>query len=255
MVDTIKSSAHPYELVNPADRRWLALHGEAHCNRIFRGQEAFADYVLVHKNPEPFPGRDVWQECSILEAIQGYRWAPELVACDPSAGIFVYPFYPSVEEGCILPRLLLDVLQDLEHIREGPVQAYADLLAHYRRLLPSTAAVQATLFEFESLIDWLMCGERCLVHHDLHRANFRYGGGSEGEPVLRVLDWEYAGLGNPWLDRSALLTHGLLTVDDLRLLPSLANLSLPTILDNLAIAHRIRTVLDQLWSWRQAMFS
>ena len=255
MVKANKSVVQLSQVLNLPDAHWVPMHDGGHLNRVCRGRGELEAYVRVRKGAMFIPGREIEREQQILMSVRGCEWAPELLASDTARGLFLYPYYPGRKATAADRDVLLRFLDDLRQHDDAPPQDYASLIAAYRSLLPDTQRIAVCLSELEARLFWLQQDSQCLVHHDLHPDNLLSSSASAEGGCLKVLDWEYAGRGNPWLDRAALAESGLLRAEDLLELTPLVSQTLEQIRDNLRQASRVRFLLNQLWSWRVAMIS
>ncbi|MDG9669698.1 phosphotransferase [Hahella sp. CR1] len=233
---------------------WRLMLASGHSNMLFRAQGPQGDLVLrINASSLRAFGVDRRLEADVLRLIQGARWAPRVLcnawregwllmmhhgASLTEAGGQDVASQQTVEQ-------LLAFVADLQRITESPAFDYQALIALYRRRLQERAAAaahQACLQQLEDAFSAIPNDTMALTHHDLHSGNLCLDQGQ-----LIVLDWEYAGLGWPWLDMASLLQHHDLEADDLYALPVCANLSAKEIEKRLHLAAHINQLLEQLW--------
>lgn len=156
-------------------------------------------------------GVDRAGECVLLRAVSGAGLAPELVACEPAAGLLVTRFVegrvwqaPDVRVEANLQRLAAQV----RRLHSLPVPAgVADVsyARQARRLaagLPPPAADERRLLARAGQAFALIDGRErasALCHHDLHHLNLLDDG------RLWLVDWEYGGRGDPLFDVAGFL--------------------------------------------------
>ena len=185
------------------------------------------------------PGVDREREMAVMQAIQGQHWAPELIGVLPGEGLLMREAPGKTmtvmqQDGMTLTdrqrTLILQAVIDCWQIREAlplcnlPSCSYADLIQQYAQLARqnvfSANEFNAEEFSAEELnveqinalseallhecADW-PTAEVCLTHHDLHPGNLLLT-----EDHCTLIDWEFASLGNPWLD--AVMLDQMLTL-------------------------------------------
>jgi thiamine kinase-like enzyme len=80
---------------------------------------------------------------------------------------------------------------------------FASSLAHYALELGDDAATRALVERARATAAGLRCGGRdVLCHNDLHHLNI-----VGSREVIQVVDWEYAGLGDPIMDIASYLAY------------------------------------------------
>jgi thiamine kinase len=178
-----------------------------------------ADAVVVRiSNPREQPLQiDRASEAAILAAVAAAGIGADVLACDPNRRILVtrYLGAPWTRDDAVQPaniRRMAALLHELHGLavpagaREvdlaGSVDGYlatlaaqakqSDLIAPARR--ERAHAIAQTL---------RMDAEPCLCHNDVHHLNVIEAG------ELRLIDWEYAGIGARWFDlASVCVYHG-----------------------------------------------
>jgi thiamine kinase len=119
---------------------------------------------------------------------------------------------------------------------------YQLLWDSYEQLIDITAEY-ALLSEVKKYFHQLpMLSERC-VHHDLHPGNCLY----DGQQTV-LIDWEYAGWGQPWADLDSLHFHWKITYQELydQIMFDEA-ISFPQFVDAMQVAREWMKALDKLW--------
>jgi thiamine kinase-like enzyme len=177
--------------------------------------------------------------------------APEVIAFDPRHECLVTSFIEGrpVEEAELRGPLLGEVAAALRSIHSGPRLAYTfspwQRVARYRStavrrqmaLPPGFDEVSAAAARISAAL-----GPRRTVpcHNDLLTANFMHDG-----TRLRILDWEYAGQGDPFFDLANLASNnGFEEPDEERLLE--AYLGAPAQAGQLA-ALRLMRLMAAFW--------
>jgi thiamine kinase-like enzyme len=181
-------------------------------NRAWRLEVAGTAWFVRLGHPGALAlGVDRVSECSLLASVAAAGLAPEVVACEPAAGLLVTRFVTGrtwqaadVALEANLQRLAkcLRTLHGL-HVPAG-IQAvrYARQARRLRAGLPS-GADDARLHEradrlFGRIDDRGFAPALC--HHDLHHLNVL----DDGER-LWLVDWEYGGRGDPLMDLAGFL--------------------------------------------------
>ncbi|WP_041598493.1 phosphotransferase [Hahella chejuensis] len=231
---------------------WRLMPASGHSNMLFRAQGPQGDLVLrINASSLRAFGVDRRLEAEALQLIQGADWAPR-VLCNAWREGWLLMAHHGVSlteagetDASHSGQQLLSFISDLQRITEGPAFDYQALIALYRRHIKERADASAhteRLLELEAAFSAIPSDTMTLTHHDLHSGNLCLDQGQ-----LVVLDWEYAGLGWPWLDMASLLQHHDLEADDLYALPACANLSATEIEQRLQLAAHINQLLEQLW--------
>ncbi len=153
-------------------------------------------------------------ECAAARMAASREVGPEVVFALPEAGVLVTRFVPGrvlTPEDVRVPEVLARVVAAIVHVHSGPpipgtfspfrtVLAYRDTAARHGVALPP------------SLDDWLalvrriearlprLAGVPC--HNDLLPSNFVDAGDR-----ICILDWEYAGMGDPLFDLANLAAN------------------------------------------------
>lgn len=206
----------PAELAAP----WLA-GGITSVERIKQGMtnqswlvRGAGDAVVVrisHHDPERLQ-IDRASEASILAAVERAGIGPQVLLCDPESNVLITRYLgPTwsdedaardenvVRVGRLLSRLhALDVPTgarriDLTQVVSGYL---ADLNAHGEAVEIRTPQLQRRAHEAAAVLE--ASSRPRLCHTDVHALNLVDNAG------LRLLDWEYAGVGEPMLDIASL---------------------------------------------------
>jgi len=159
---------------------------------------------LVWRQFGQAPGVNHQREAQLLTHLQNRTWAPRLLLVKEAYGLLmplVEGAHPLVSQLTPMQRQSLINLAIELWQTPCPVSAqnYPQLLTGYWRLAGNKAATQPLLKQLinESL-SWPVSCYR-LTHHDLHEGNLLLNNKS-----WILLDWEYAALGNPWIDAVSL---------------------------------------------------
>ena len=113
------------------------------------------------------------------------------------------------------------------------------------------------------LVDELPDKAFCLVHHDLHPGNLMWGHVQEnvsdrdhcnnqekpGKYQFKVIDWEYAGKGCPWLDIAMVCRYWNQSADQILRaeLPVTRGKTLAQVSEVLNLAGQVNTLIEKLW--------
>jgi thiamine kinase len=246
------------------ERLWQLLPGSGQLNRTYAGKQEVQGLIVSQKRSCVMPGVSFAREIKVLKAIREYPWAPRLLAADSEAGLQLFPRYAAILDNLPLsttpatllnsfipafPSTILELLADLQSIRSVPALDYQNLQLDYaERLAPYPQAI-SLLRDLAELVARLPADRQCLVHHDLHPGNLLVTSLSCGKRSIKLIDWEYAGLGNPWLDMAAACCHWSLVVTDCTSLPAAAGMSRQDVITALATATQVNDLLARLWYW------
>lgn len=206
----------PAELAAP----WLAggvtsveriKHGLTNQSWLVRGREDAVVVRVSHEAPERLQ-IDRASEAAVLAAVERAGIGPQVLLCDPGANILVTRYLgptwtdedAASDENVVRVAQLLTRLHALE-VPAGArridlaqiVSGYlADLDAHGEATQIRSPQLRERAYEVAATLE---AGARpCLCHTDVHALNLVDNAG------LRLLDWEYAGVGEPLLDVASL---------------------------------------------------
>lgn len=226
---------------------WVEIPRTGHLNRLFIGQGDRAGMVWRLNSSRAIPGIDRRRESVVLSALQRRApWVPELRAWDEQ-GCLLTLIHGQVGTGREPFKPLLSVLALLQQIREVPPLDYSDLLRRYRQRLGGDARWRAELDTLEEYLARLP-SVHCLVHHDLHPGNTLWQDLTSSPRLSGLIDWEYAGLGNPWLDMAMVQRHWRVPASKFAELPVAEGLEGETLQRYLQQADRCNRALEALWS-------
>jgi len=198
-------------------------------NRNFRVRLGGADYVVRITSPESsLLGIDRRAEHAAATAAAALGLAPRVAAFLEDAGCLVTEFLPGrplPPEELREPGRLVQVARAVRAVHDGPpfpatfdafaiVEAYAETAsARGAALPPGLVGARRVAGEIKAA---LRGPEHVPVpcHNDLLNANFILD-----DAGVRIVDWEYAGMGNRYFDLGNLsINNGLQEADDERLL-------------------------------------
>ncbi|RUO67027.1 phosphotransferase [Idiomarina ramblicola] len=174
-------------------------------NHTLRVTTDTEDYVLKRWQHERLFAVDRELEVTVQEQLAKSALAPEVIDHHLEQGWLLQPYYqaPSLQQVTLSPLMkasvLAEMLSKIHHTRiEIPVWSMAARVEHYLQqlqLLDSSLAsnMRAELLPMQPLLeDWLsypvLCHNDLSMHHILMTA------------PIRVIDWEYAGIGHPLFD-------------------------------------------------------
>jgi thiamine kinase len=148
------------------------------------------------------------RELDVLAAANGL--APEVVWADPAAGLLLTRFVRGdvwVEQDFVTgenPARLAALLLKLHSIRSnGLALDYGCIALDYARQIDTPEASLLATQAQELAAAWCSdVGRYVLCHHDVHSGNVIDPG---GEAELRLIDWEYAGMGEPYFELAVVL--------------------------------------------------
>ena len=151
-------------------------------------------------------GADLHAEGEILQLVARAGLAPRVVRCDPSARLLVTQWIagatddPAAADGDRTIRQVAALLCRLHELTPPPGLRVVDFGVQARRLeaaLPTQAVRPALAACAGEVLSRLGPGRAdTLCHHDVHAQNLV----TEPDGRLWLVDWEYAGLGDPVFD-------------------------------------------------------
>ncbi len=223
--------------------RWQALPVKNTTNRIYVSNDELILRLNAPAN-RSF-GVDRQLEDQVLMSIQPFSWAPTVILNKPESGWCLMEFHGgnlsgSEWQGCYEDQLF-DLMQDMHAIRNVPEFNYQQLFKSYESLLRGTP----NYHKFEAMIDAfndVPKMQAVLTHHDIHKGNLCLI-----HRCIVLIDWEYAGSGNPLFDLAYLFDQRLLSLDKISQLPLIKSSYLPCIKDALTVASEFNSYLEELW--------
>ncbi|UZE96271.1 phosphotransferase [Alkalimarinus alittae] len=255
--DSTESDRLMFESVNQflgTPLPWRAIASKGSTNRLLSAQWGEEKLILrINAAADLAFGVSRESEAQILALVQGYRWAPKVIKNHWQEGWCVMQHHGETisRTACqaISPLLIESVTQ---WQRIPPVDSarfdYTALFNAYRSRLLNDL-VDSAQTSYLLLLDELInrFGELpevplCLTHHDLHPGNI-----CGHEKQLTVLDWEYAGFGNPWFDAACLHAKLGAPIAMVSALPAFQHLSHKTLKQGMTNAIKLTNVLESLW--------
>ncbi|MBB1486269.1 phosphotransferase [Oceanospirillum sediminis] len=236
--------------------RWSPVSNGGTSNYIYHGMRHDMPLILrINGASELTFGTDRYREHSVLTAIQPFNWSMQVLGCDPDAGWCVMKDHGEPisnkqlhHHHSLLQNRLLSMAEDFQLIVSPQRFSYPDLFILYQQrlnLLPEAAYWLNQLDQLVALYRKLPDISFCLVHHDLHKGNLLID--DSDELSLKIIDWEYAGVGNPWFDIAMLYTEFEISASDLSALPIFSELSYEEFIPGLKDAIQFNQLLAKLW--------
>ncbi|MFT5722665.1 MAG: thiamine kinase [Motiliproteus sp.] len=235
---------------------WQPLTAGGSTNGLYRAQAAGQPLVLRLSADEHWAfGVDRQHEAAVLAAIQGYDWAPRVLHNAWQQGWCLM-----VDEGAaVTPEAadnpvpaLLEALAEWQQL-DCPLLAqqpfdYPALFAAYRNALLAASHPLAirVLDRLMQLFTTLPPVPACLTHHDLHWGNLCRAAEATSSGLV-VLDWEYAGIANPWFDAAALRSEFGVSAEVIASLPAWRRLHTTEVERGLVTALWLNNALGWLW--------
>jgi len=222
-----------------------------------------ATVVLRINSPaKDTPGVNRSREALILNWIEPYDWAPQIIRNAPELGwCLMHQYKPLKTEGGKLSRIhQIQLLKALDELQATQVNTDTSMI-DYTALLNDLYLAMATQRNDSVAKKWIQSVKEnlsalpelplCLVHHDIHLGNLvlseQHMTGSNSDLV--ILDWEYAAIGNPWFDASCLSRHLSIPDQDIFTLRIFKSLNTATFESALKRANQMTEALEALWHW------
>lgn len=237
---------------------WHPLEHIGTTNQLYTGCYQEQPVVLRLNTGKPVLGVCRQREGAVLNLIGGKAWAPvvlqQQMPDQSQPGWLLIKRYAALDDAPIvdLHSILLACLSDWQQIKDLPLFDYQALWNQYQQKIDDLGgapqaqmlldSIRSHMNELMHEPDDLSQAESCLVHHDLHAGNLLSNAGQ-----LIVIDWEYAGLGCPWLDAAALVTAFSISLQAIATLPAFKHINLETVERGVNIAQQINQQLNQLW--------
>lgn len=241
-------------------------------NAIFLGRikpskiEPHAKTVVLRINAlaKDTPGVCRDQEATILNWIQPYSWAPQIIKNEPNQGWCLMNYYEHAAhtKGDSFEQFptqhqsqLLTAVNQLQC-----VETCSNHIQNYDTLLDDTYLPIANSKNDEQAYRWIESIKNdlatlpkrpnCLVHHDLHLGNLVISNNTkmpDNRLILTILDWEYASVGNPWFDASCLSRYLSIPTQKIHELTVFSSLNKTIFESALKRANEMTGTLEKLW--------
>ena len=233
-----------------------------------RGHKQDPAYVLRLNAPhDTVPGLDRDNELIILQAIKHFPWAVEVITQSDAHDWLLMPAYtqwahhehfaPTWRQQLLTAVAAYQTVSfDHPHIKKIE---YAALLERYQHILidnqhaSNQAEIALWIQQCTHGLSRLPELPLCLTHHDLHPGNLcldRQG----TQAQIKLIDWEYAGMGHAWFDAHALLDTFNLSETEVSALPAFRHLPNADWQMGIAEIRIVSHALDHLWSnYRQVI--
>ncbi|BBB30382.1 phosphotransferase [Neptunomonas japonica] len=236
------------------DVQWQPLLHAGTTNQLYTGNYQGQAVVLRLDTTRQVLGVCRQREEKVLSLLGTKAWAPEVfqqkLPDETQSGWLLMKRYTTLDDAPIadLHAQILACVSDWQQIRSMPTYDYQALWDAYQQKindLDNTLQAQALLSSVCALMLELNITakvELCLVHHDLHKRNLLNNVGQ-----LVVIDWEYAGLGNPWLDAAALVTEFSIPHLEIASLPAFRDVDSKAFECAINIALQVNRQLSLLW--------
>lgn len=223
---------------------WTAQHAGGTRHLHFRSQIAGQHWVLrLAPAWDPPPGVDPHREARLVRRLQHLPWMVEVVLVDPDLGLMLMRDAGPVLSHCnAVHRAAISAAVCELHSIPGATERieYLPLFDRYREQFQDRENLRL-VDQAEALLAGLPKLGSCLVHQDLHKGNLCWAG------QLKILDWEYAGVGNPWIDYASLVRSLDFSIAELRCLPRLAALNPDELRQGLFQAIKFVDLLELIW--------
>lgn len=157
---------------------------------------------------------------------------------------------------------LINAISDLQDIflkKHTQNNEHSTLKINYQQLWNTIYLPQALARNDQQSIDWIKAINQhfetlplipaSLVHHDLHIGNLALDIKSsiQEQDELILLDWEYGGIGNAWLDAAALVNFFNIASEIISTLPVFRQLPNSVFQKGIAQAIELSGLINKLW--------
>lgn len=221
---------------------WQPLENDGTSNLHFIGMFNDRHLVLrVNACASVSFGASPLIEAEVLSRIGGKPWAPEILANEPNQGWCLMAHYPGHAKN-LNAQQVLDVAIQFQDINDVPLFDYQKMINHYSEQLPDSRENRSDITLLQTLLTRLPDQTFCLVHQDLHAGNIL----SDGDQMI-IIDWEYSGLGCPWLDIAFVRDNWTFEIELLKKFPVVKPYSMSQVSEILQTAHQFNQLLSELW--------
>lgn len=208
--DEVPLNAVVWELIDDIQAISFLAAGTSHAHWCVETSTDTLVWRQSRTKPFAVAGSRPDREVRVLQALQQHTWTPELITDVANVGMLLRycpGTHPSPEQ-LNNQRVRAALLDHLCALWQTPTDVkpyhYESLIREYLERTPDPAANQDLAERLIQQAQWQVESFR-LTHHDLHAENLLLD-----QEHWFILDWEYAGLANPWVD--AVMLDRLLTL-------------------------------------------
>lgn len=231
------------------DLDWQLLSKQGSRHSLYNAHTSTHSWVARIAPDTQLPlGVDPHREAQVIAAISCFEWGIDPSIFDPLSGFMLMQHlgfhHPKEQLDQNKIDQLINAINEMHGIEDLPALNYQALLMSYREAFEGESDDLITLLdETESAMARLPEIGEALVHHDLHTGNLLWG------PSLSIVDWEYAGRGNPWLDYASVVSEIGLEIKQLTRFDRLKSLSVNDIAFAIANAIEINDRFEKIWRY------
>nr|WP_272873543.1 phosphotransferase [Aliamphritea spongicola] len=247
--------AHACSQLKTSD--WHPLNTQGTSNYLFR-ENTGQQILRINAPAERAVGVCRSREAGIMSLLQNQPWMVNVISNQPDSGwccLHDYGEHSSSEIMNAAQAQLLEIIRQLQTVPasaqtlnfkfEAIWQTYEQIITEHQGNKEKRAACQTLRQELRNTIELqqqLPSTPVVLGHQDLHPGNLSLNNGQ-----LILLDWEYAGLCQPWLDAAGLITQFNFTSEAVNQLPAFSHLSEEQFSKAADTAVRFNKQLEVLW--------
>ncbi len=193
-----------------------------------------------------------------MQLLQRHTWMVEVIENQPDNGWCYLKDYGDQPEAAIEKAAKHQLLEIITELQKIPVTAtdlnfeFGAIWSTYEQIVSDNQdnplkqqaciALSNELNETKRLQQQLPTTPKVLGHQDLHLGNLTLDG-----TQLILLDWEYAGICQPWLDAAGLISKFSYTPAEVNQLPAFQHLNSQSFATAIDIAQRFNNQLEVLW--------
>lgn len=187
-------------LPNASALSWQLIR-QGPANRVFKASNDVEAWAVKQLGPDTFSAVDYPNVYRLQQQLSDVGVAPALKGFDKHARIWVESWIETPGQQCIDTALLATALWRVHQCDvDAPTLALVPVWQHYLEQLPSREA-RPFVAQRDKLTQMLAKHSRyddyCFCHNDLSFAHL------VGENRDKVIDWEYAAIGNRYFDLAA----------------------------------------------------
>ena len=241
--------------------QWQAF-AKGSSNTLFRGENESNELVVRVNAPARLtPGVCRDREAALLNIIAKYEWSPNVIENQVEQGWCAMQRYQPFTEQALSKQQKAQVLKaigELQLIDHQSVPERHSLVIQYEELWNTLYLPEAEKRNHQQALAWIKKIKQllkdlpdvtsCFVHHDLHLGNLAMDQTQSPEQII-LLDWEYGGIGNPWIDAATL--KSLLAIEDqeIAMLPAFKHLTPDSFALGLVQAVELLDTISKIWYW------
>ena len=231
-------------------------------NTLFRGEDGHHELVVRINAPSQLtPSVNRNREATLLTIIAKYPWSPHVIENQLEQGWCAMQCYQPFTEEALSEQQksqIITAIRELQLIDTPLASEQQNLVIQYETLWNTLYLPEAKKRNHQQALLWIATIKQllkelptvktCFVHHDLHLGNLAIDQTQSPERII-LLDWEYGGIGNPWIDAATLKSLLAIEDQDIAQLPAFKHLTPDSFANGLLQAVELIDTISNIWYW------